>query len=204
MKIKKRFRFCSKSEYFHFIRNHKKFTDFNTLGLYRSILENKKLCLEDQQNILAFANTYFQKTFEFLQLKDPETYLKLITLGQSLTTSEEHQHWLDIRKNQERILTKKKVGHRNFGVYSRHTCGYTHCTSDGLMTRPKSPLAFGMEMRFKSDKSKTGRREKARRLRKARKNERAIIESALDLATDEHSTEDVAPVTAFLSETHEG
>lgn len=54
--------------------NHKKYTDFNVLGLYRSISENDKLPLEDKIYIRDLANETFGKTFNFLQLKDPKTY----------------------------------------------------------------------------------------------------------------------------------
>ena len=52
MKIGRKFNQISKSEYFHYIDNNKKYTDFNTLGMYRSICENKKLELSDQIEIL--------------------------------------------------------------------------------------------------------------------------------------------------------
>lgn len=43
MKIGKSFNQLQKSEYLYFIENHKQYSDFNTLGLYRSLTENELL-----------------------------------------------------------------------------------------------------------------------------------------------------------------
>ena len=40
MKINKQFNTLSYVEYLHLLENHKRFTDFNTLGLFRSISGN--------------------------------------------------------------------------------------------------------------------------------------------------------------------
>ena len=109
MKIGKRFNELSKSDYFHFIDNYKKYSDFNTLGMYRSICENEKLSLNDRIEIRDYANTVFEKTFEFYQLKDPKTYLDLSTLGYEMTVADERKVWDDIIINQEKILSKKKI-----------------------------------------------------------------------------------------------
>ena len=79
MIIGKKFNTCKKSEYFQFIDHYKKYTDFNTLGLYRSICENENLNLNDKIEIRDYANTIFEKTFRFYQLKDPRTYFNLTT-----------------------------------------------------------------------------------------------------------------------------
>ncbi|MDN5215872.1 hypothetical protein QQ020_27595 [Fulvivirgaceae bacterium BMA12] len=42
----------SKSEYFYYIDDHKKHTEFNTLGLYRSIIENERLEIKEQIEVL--------------------------------------------------------------------------------------------------------------------------------------------------------
>ena len=63
MKIGKLFNQLSKSQYIHYIYNRKKYTDFNTLGLYRSICENEKLTLTEKIEIRDYANTIFGKTF---------------------------------------------------------------------------------------------------------------------------------------------
>ena len=151
MKITTRFNQRSKSNYYHYIDHYKKYTNFNTLGLYRSILENKKLSLDDQLEIRDYANQTFAKTFAFLQLKDPWTYRNLITLGQELTVADKRQLWDDIRHYQQAYLKEKKIKHRNFGSYSKHDCGYEHCPMNGIMIRQGSRLAE-CQMYFDSDK----------------------------------------------------
>jgi hypothetical protein len=61
-----RFNTFTKDEYFFFIDHHKKYSDFNTLGLYRSIIENEKLALNDKIAVRDYAHKLFQKTFDFL------------------------------------------------------------------------------------------------------------------------------------------
>ena len=80
MKIGVKFNQLTYAEYLQAIKYHQKYTDFNTLGLYRSILENDKLDLEQKIAIRDLAHTKFFKTFEFLQLKDPYTYIQVATL----------------------------------------------------------------------------------------------------------------------------
>ena len=43
MKISRQLNTFSYSEYIHLLKNHARYTDFNSLGLFRSILENEKL-----------------------------------------------------------------------------------------------------------------------------------------------------------------
>ncbi len=73
MKIGVKFNQLTYAEYLHVIEDRQKYTDFNPLGLYRSILENDKLDLAQKISIRDLAHTKFFKTFEFLQLKDPYT-----------------------------------------------------------------------------------------------------------------------------------
>lgn len=179
MKINKKFNQLSLSEYYHYIDNYKKYTDFNTLGLYRSILENDRLSLADQIKIRDYANQNFEKTFNFLQLKDPLTFFKLSTLGQELTEADRQQFWENIRLAQQKILADKKIKHRNFGDYSKHNCGYDWCHFNGLMIKQGSRLAESV-MRFHSDKSKSMNRIKSEEIRKQRKNKSKIIQDDLD------------------------
>ena len=141
MKINKKFNQLNRKQYKHYIDNHKKYTNFNTLGLYRSICENDKLSLVEKIEIRDYATELFGKTFKFLQLKDPETYFKLITLGQELTKADKNQVWENIEQNQQKILKEKRIKHRNFGNYSKHNCGLEHCHLNGLMIRQGSSLA---------------------------------------------------------------
>ncbi|WP_034040359.1 hypothetical protein [Wocania ichthyoenteri] len=179
MKIGKQFNTLNTSEYIHYIDNYKKYTDFNTLGLYRSICENDKLNLADKIQIRDYANKVFEKTFNFYQLKDPLTYFNLISLGEEMTVADESKVWDDIKKNQEKILTDKKIKHRNFGDYSKHNCGYDDCRYKGLMIRQGSALAEG-SMHFNSDKDSFGATNKSKRVKKQRKNISKIINDELD------------------------
>lgn len=63
MKIGQQFNNLTLKEYFFYIDNYKKYTDFNTLGLYRSIIENEKLSIEEKIFVRDYANKIFQKTF---------------------------------------------------------------------------------------------------------------------------------------------
>ena len=180
MKIGKRFNQLSKKEYFYYVDHYKKYTDFNTLGLYRSISENNKLDTLDRIEVRDYANNTFGRTFEFYQLKDPVTYYNLVTLGKDLTVADTQKVWDDIRKNQEKILSKKKIKHRNFGEYSKHNCGYEDCQLNGLMIRQGSKFTES-HMYFNSDKDKYLAKEKSRLIKRDRKNTDAIIQKDLDL-----------------------
>jgi glutamate synthase domain-containing protein 2 len=150
MKIGTKFNRLTYREYIQILDRHEKYTDFNTLGLYRSIIENDKLNLEDKIAIRDLAHQKFSKTFEFLQLKDPYVYFQVSTLGRVLTTADEQQLWEDIRHNQQKILKAKRIKHRNFGEYSKHNCGYETCPYNGMMIRQGSMLAES-NMHFNSD-----------------------------------------------------
>lgn len=179
MKIGKRFKKLTLKKYFFYIDNYKKYSDFNRLGLYRSIIENENLSLSEKIEIRDYANQVFQKTFDFLQIKDPFTFLKLTTLGENITVADAEQIWREIRKNQEKILKDKKIKHRNFGIYSKHNCGYEHCHFNGLMIQQKS---FWVEskMYFDSDKKNWCSELKSMRNKRERKNEKQIIKELLD------------------------
>ena len=153
MKIGKPFNTLHKKEYIFYIDNHKKYTDFNTLGLYRSICENNKINLSEKIQIRDYTNTLFGKTFNFYQLKDPDTYFQLTTLGKELTKADEAKVWDDIRTNQEKILKEKRIKHRNFGNYSKHNCGFPDCPYNGIMIKQGSWLSEG-NMHFDSDKNR--------------------------------------------------
>ena len=152
MKINQKFNQLSKSAYIFCIDNHKKYTDFNVLGLYRSILENEKLLLDDKIAIRDYANKFFQKTYDFLQLKDVRTYFDLTVLGQELTKADENQLITDIHHFQEKTLKDKKIKHRNFGDYSKHNCGNEDCKFNGIMIKQGSYLAEST-MHFNNDKT---------------------------------------------------
>ncbi len=145
MKIGRKLNTLSYKEYLHLLKNYSRFTDFNSLGLFRSILENEKLTLEQQLEIRDAATKTFPKFFTFLQVKDPWTFRKLSLLGQDFTVADEDRLRDIIEVNQQNILAKKRISHRNFGVYSKHCCGYDTCFMDDLMTKQNSFISeYGM------------------------------------------------------------
>jgi hypothetical protein len=174
MKIGRRLNTLTQGEYFHYITNHKKYTDFNTLGLYRSITENEKLDTEQKKEVRDFAHRFFKKTFEFLQLKDPGTYFGIVTLGEDLTIADEEQLWKNIIANQQKILADKRIKHRNFGHYSKHNCGYDNCPYNGIRIRQGSGLADSC-MQFRSDNNNFAAKEKSKGRRKQRKKFRNTV-----------------------------
>lgn len=174
MNIGQPFNRLTVKEYFFYIDNYKKYTDFNTLGLYRSLLENEKLDVAEKIAVRDYAHKIFSKTFDFLQLKDPYTFVKVSTLGIELTKADESQLWNDVKHNQERILKEKKIKHRNFGKYSKHNCGYDTCPYNGLMIRQGSFLAES-NMHFDSDKNRYNSQLKSERQKKGRREEQQII-----------------------------
>lgn len=179
MVIGKKFNQLRKDEYFDLIDNYKKYSDFNTLGMYRSICENESLDLSDRIELRDYANVVFEKTFNFYQLKDPKTFFDLSTLGLEMTVADEKQVWNDIRINQEKILADKKIKHRNFGEYSKHNCGYEDCPYNGLMMKQGSYLAES-GMHFNSDRNKVSNKKKSERIKKQRKNKHRIIREDFD------------------------
>jgi hypothetical protein len=179
MVIGKKFNQLRKDEYFDLIDNYKKYLDFNTLGMYRSICENESLDLSDRIELRDYANVVFEKTFNFYQLKDPKTFFDLSTLGLEMTVADEKQVWNDIRINQEKILADKKIKHRNFGEYSKHNCGYEDCPYNGLMMKQGSYLAES-GMHFNSDRNKVSNKKKSERMKKQRKNKHRIIREDFD------------------------
>lgn len=179
MEIGQKFNQLTLDEYFFYIDNYKKYTDFNTLGLYRSIVENEKLNLKEKIDVREYSHKTFKKTFDFLQLKDPKVFVEVSTLGQELTNGDKEKIWEDIKINQQKILNNKKIKHRNFGTYSKHNCGYEDCHWNGLMIRQGSWLAEG-NMHFTGDKSQYNQKLKSERRKSDRRKEKQIISQELD------------------------
>jgi hypothetical protein len=180
MKVGKQFNTLTYGEYLHLIENHKKFTDFNTLGLFRSIVETTKLSLEEKLELRKAVVSAFAKTFDFLQLKDPNTYFEVSTLGETLTKADENQAWENIKRNQQKIWENNRLSHRNFGTYSKHNCGYDTCNLNGIMIRQGSILAYGRTMHFDSDNHSWSKQLKAERRKQDRKAEPLIISQLLN------------------------
>jgi len=179
MEIRQKFNTLTLKEYFFYIDNYKNYRDFNTLGLYRSIVENQKLTLDEKVVVREYAHKTFKKTFDFLQLKDPKTFAEVAYLGQELTEGDEQKIWDDIRKNQQRILEDKKIKHRNFGEYAKHNCGYDTCVWNGIMVRQGSWLAES-SIHFDSDKNKYQQKVKSDKRKSDRKKERQIIDQEFE------------------------
>lgn len=178
MKIGKKFNTLTLNEYLFYIDNHKKYTDFNTLGLYRSIVENEKLSLDEKIRVREHAHTLFRKAFDFLQLKDPQTFVEISIFGQEHTIADKNQIWEDLKKNQQKILSDKGIRHRNFGIYSKHECPYDDCVWKGVMLKSGSPLTYG-NIHFKTDHSIYEAKEKSARRKTERKNIKQIISNEL-------------------------
>jgi hypothetical protein len=180
MKINKKFNMLTMSECLYLIEQHQKYTDFNTLGLFRGILESTKLSVEQKIILRNQAVAAFGKPFEFLQLKDPITYLALRTLGEELTAADTEKAWRDIRFNQQRIIESKRLNHRNFGIYAKHKCGYANCHLQGLMIRRGSILADGGGMWFCTDQERSGAlQNKSEQRRQERKTMKQLIAARL-------------------------
>ena len=137
------------------------------------------MTLEEQIEVREYAHKFFQKTFDFLQLKDPDTFFWVSTIGQSLTVADKKQIWSDIIANQDKILKDKRIKHRSFGQYSKHNCGYDDCQFNGVMIKKGSPLAE-RSMFFHGDKSKYQTKVKSERRKKERKSEQYIVHKSLN------------------------
>lgn len=179
MNIGQKFNTLNLKEYIFYIDNHRKYTDFNTLGLYRSIVENDKLKLNEKIEVREYAHKTFKKSFEFLQLKDPKTFIDITYLGQELTAGDLERIWIDIRINQQKILTSKKIKHRNFGNYSKHNCGDENCIWNGIMIKQGSWFAE-TNIHFNNDKNKYQQKLKSKARKIDRKNSKQIIERNLE------------------------
>jgi hypothetical protein len=177
MKVGKQFNTLTYGEYLHLIEHHQKFSDFNTLGLFRSIVETTKLSLEQKLELRKIAVAAFSKTFDFLQLKDPVTYFEVRFLGESLTIADRHQAWKDIRHSQQEILKSKKLNHRNFGTYARHCCGIDTCPIKGVMLKQTGRSANSMH--FRTDKNSYATQQKAEVRKKDRKIKKRLISQLL-------------------------
>ncbi len=178
MQIGQKFNQLTLEEYFFYIDNYKKYKDFNTLGLYRSIVENEKLSLDEKIKVREYSHQTFKKTFNFLQLKDPKVFVEISNLGQKLTKGDEEKIWNDIHKNQQKILADKRIKHRNFGDYSKHNCGFDNCVLNGLMIRQGSWLSES-NMHFLGDKNKYQQKLKSDARKSDRRKEKQILNREL-------------------------
>lgn len=179
MKINRQLNTLSYSEYLHLLKNYLRFTDFNSLGLFRSILENEKLTLEQKIKIRDISISTFPRFFNFLQVKDPWTFRKVALLGQEFTVADEDRLREIISLNQQRILADKRIKHRNFGIYSKHNCGYETCYMNDLMIKQGSLLSEYNMILPASRHQNYSTFSKSERRKQERKRKHQIVQTAL-------------------------
>lgn len=120
MKLNRPFNTLSLAEYRHIIPRHSKYTDFNPLALYRSIVENPKLSTAEKQEVLALANQYFQKFYDFLVVKDLHTYAALSRLGlPPLSPAQQWDYDEQLRAQAEKILARKRIRNWRVGTVTK-------------------------------------------------------------------------------------
>ena len=108
------------AEYRHYIAHHQKYADFNPLGLYRSILENNKLSEAEKQAVLALAKHYFPKFYDFLLVKDFNTYVALSRLGlPPLNPAQQWDYNAQLRIQAEKILACKRIHNWRVGTQTK-------------------------------------------------------------------------------------
>jgi hypothetical protein len=175
MKIGRPFHQLSASALRRLVPDYRKYTDFNRLGFFRGLVESQNLSLTEKQELRDLGKTTFTKYYDFLVVKDPHTWDKLENLGVTRTRQAEYADWQKIKEKQFEILRRKRFGHRNFGVNSRHDCGYEHCKLNNFMTKPRYQSRYGSEIWFKQDSDKYVKREQ-HQIRKKEKRRRAWLE----------------------------
>ena len=149
---------------------HKQYKQFNTLGMFRGIVESELLSPGQKVEIRNLAQKLFERQWEFLQIKDAICYVALYTLDlPDLLPPDEARIWEVLRHNQQQILREKRISHRSFGNYSKHNCGYDWCPYNGIMVRTDWPLAES-RMIFRTDHPLYEAGQKAEKHRKNRKN----------------------------------
>lgn len=178
MKIWKKFNSLTLQEYIFYIDNRKKYTDFNELGLFRSVFENEQISSEEKIQLRDHIIAKMPKVFEFMQVRHPDLYTKLYFLGKTPTKGDEDHLWKEINSNQVKILKEKRIRHRNFWNYSKHNCGYDNCHLNWLMVQQWSWFCE-YDMVFPSDKNYYVLKDKSRRWKQERKAERNIVNQFL-------------------------
>jgi hypothetical protein len=124
----------------------------NTLGLFRSIVENRKLPEEEKAAIRDACREAFPQFYGFLPVKDYRTYWALEALGREMTEAD----WRALKERSWREaaawVKQRRIRHRSFGVHSKHECEPT-CPMLGTMVKPHfrsmdpSPLSLPYDRR---------------------------------------------------------
>ncbi|MGF6148844.1 Uncharacterised protein [Kingella potus] len=119
MKLNARFNTFTLPRYREAIANHQRYTDFNPLALYRSIVENDRLGDAEKLEVLALANQAFPRFYRHLLLKDLHTYAALSRLGlEPLCDVQMRQYTAGLRREQDKEFAKRKIRNRRIGVYT--------------------------------------------------------------------------------------
>ena len=115
MKLNRPFNTLTLAQYRQIIPQHARYADFNPLALYRSILENNKLSEAEKQVVLALAKHYFPKFYDFLLVKDFNTYAALSRLGlPPLSPAQQWDYSEQLPAQARKILARKRI--RNWRV----------------------------------------------------------------------------------------
>lgn len=134
------------------IKGYKEYTDFNRLGLFRGLLESERITAEERAELQELAIAAFNRYFDFLVIKDSETWWKTLNPGwEAASRNDRYVKWRKIEAKQEAIIKRKGFGHRNFGNYSKHNCCYKDCPLNGIMVKKNDIRRDGCLIWFKSD-----------------------------------------------------
>ena len=118
MKLNRPFNTLTLAQYRQIIPQHARYADFNPLALYRSILENNKLSEAEKQAVLALAKHYFPKFYDFLLVKDFNTYVALSRLGlPPLNPAQQWDYNAQLRIQAEKILACKRIRTSNKNIW---------------------------------------------------------------------------------------
>ena len=120
MKLNRPFNTLTLAQYRQIIPQHARYADFNPLALYRSILENNKLSEAEKQAMLALAKHYFPKFYDFLLVKDFNTYAALSRLGlPPLSPAQQWDYSEQLRIQAEKILACKRIRNWRVGTQTK-------------------------------------------------------------------------------------
>ena len=120
MKLNRPFNTLTLAQYRQIIPQHARYADFNPLALYRSILENSKLNEAAKQEVLALAKQYFPKFYDFLVVKDFNTYAALSRLGlPPLSPAQQWDYSEQLCIQAEKILARKRIRNWRVGTQTK-------------------------------------------------------------------------------------
>ena len=152
MNINQPFNELSATRIREIIQNYKQYKDFNRLGLFRGLIESECLSPEERTSLQKLARKTFDRYFDFLVIKDPDTWWTTLHPNWVENSfSDRLDRWRKIEHHQRVIIERKGLGHRNFGTYSKHDCGYEDCPLNGVMIKKNDPRRNNCRIHFSSD-----------------------------------------------------